>query len=216
MLVCSSIFAVFIEDTDYFKNYNWEEIKTLICLEEFAQLLRDSEYPEDKARYLIEGFSQGFSTGYRDPENRTDTAPNLPLNNLGTKTDLWNKVMKEVKAERYAGPYKKQDLPFQNYIQLPIGLVPKAGNQTRLIFHLSCDFEDGNESVSAHTLHELCTVKYKDLDHAIDTCIRLINKSGRNTKCVLFFSKADLKSAFRVIPVLLIHRRWLLLMAQDP
>ena len=86
-------------------------------MEEFAQQLRDSEYPEDKVRYLIEGFSQGFSIGYRGPEIRSDTGPNLPLNNLGTKTDLWNKVMKEVKAERYTGQYKKQDLPFQNYIQ---------------------------------------------------------------------------------------------------
>ena len=35
--------------------------------------------------------------------------------------------MKEVKAKRFAGPFK--NIPFENYIQSPIGLVPKSGNR---------------------------------------------------------------------------------------
>ena len=31
--------------------------------------------------------------------------------------------MKEVKVKRLAGPY--EEVPFENYIQSPIGLVPK-------------------------------------------------------------------------------------------
>ena len=89
-----------------------------------------------------------------------------------------------------------------------------AGNQTRLIFHLFYNFKNGNSSVNANTLPKICTVKCKDLDHAVDICIKLLKKYGKN--CILFISKSDLKSAFRVIPVLVMYRRWLLMKDQDP
>ena len=47
----------------------------------------------------------GFTVGYTGPRNIKQYSPNLKLN-IGDKTDLWNKVMKEVKEGRYAGPYK--------------------------------------------------------------------------------------------------------------
>ena len=53
--------------------------------------------------------------------------------------------MKEIKERRYAGPFMKENFPFVNYIQSPIGLVPKAGNKTRLIFHLSYDFGEEDD-----------------------------------------------------------------------
>ena len=113
-------------------------------MDELEELLKESKYDKDKMDYLIQGFNKGFSIGYNGPQNRRDTSENLPLNNLGTTTDLWNKVMKEVKLNRYAGPYSFEDLPVkQNFIQSPIGLVPKAGGKTRLIFHLSYDFKNG-------------------------------------------------------------------------
>ena len=40
-----------------------------------------------------------------------------------------------------------------------------------------------------------------------------MNKHGKKT---LFFSKSDVKSAFRLIPVLILHRRWLIMCAEDP
>ena len=70
---------------------------------------------------------------------------------MGNRVDMWNKLMKEVKLKRVAGPV--DTVPFDNYIQSPIGLVPKAGSdQTRLIFHLSyyCK-RDGLRSVNAFT-----------------------------------------------------------------
>ena len=80
--------------------------------------------------------------------------------------------MKEVEAGRHAGPFT--EIPFENYIQSPIGLVPKAGNKTWLIFHLSYDFDENRQSVNYHTPKEWCTVKYNDLDYAIKTCLNLI------------------------------------------
>ena len=174
----------------------------------------ESGFDADKTEYIINGFNHGFGIGYEGPEDRRDTAENLPLNNLGTKTDLWNKVMKEVKMGRYAGPFKYQNIPFKNFVKSPIGLVPKAGNKTRLIFHLSYDFKNGNTSINSNGPHDRCTVKYKDLDHAVDIWIKLLNKHGKNR--ILHFSKTDLESAFRVAPVLVAHRKWLLMCAVNP
>ena len=135
----------------------------------------ESGYDPGNSKYLIKGFTNGFSIGYEGKEIRTDMAHNLPLKNIGTKTDLWNKVMKEVSLDRFAGPYLLQELPVKDsFIQSPIGLVPKdGGRQTRLIFHLSYDFPNGNSSVNASTPAERCHVKYKDLDHAVNACISL-------------------------------------------
>ena len=80
--------------------------------------------------------------------------------------------MKEVKEKRYAGPFKTS--PFESFMQSPIGLVPKLNGQTRLIFHLSYDFPSGGKSFNFHTPDDLGTVKYRDLDHAVKNCTKLI------------------------------------------
>ena len=184
-------------------------------MDELEELLKESKYAKDKMDYLIQGFNKGFSIGYNGPQNRQDTSENLPLNDLGMTIDLWNKVMKEVKLNRYAGPYSFEDLPVkQNFIQSPIGLVPKAGGKTRLIFHLSYDFKNGNTSVNANTPLDICHVKYKDLDHAIDACIKLLKVHGRNS--TIFYSKTDIQSAFHLAPVLVIHCKWLVMCATNP
>ena len=78
-------------------------------------------------------------------------APNIKLR-IGSETELWNKVMKEVKLKHFAGPFK--DIPYEeDFIQSPIGLVPKDnGKDTRLIFHLSYPRTGpGSTSVNANT-----------------------------------------------------------------
>ena len=112
-----------------FQHHNLTDITTPIKVDEFAKLLRKSNYDRDKAKFLIDGFSEGFDLQYCGPLERRDTSKNLPLT-VGTKKDLWNKIMKEVSLGRYAGPYA--DIPYKDrFIQSPIGLVPKAENQTR-------------------------------------------------------------------------------------
>ena len=113
--------------------------------------------------------------------------------------------MKEVQLKRYAGPFDK--IPFENYVQSPIGLVPKAGNQTRLIFHLSYQFKkSGNQAVNQCTLKHFCRVKYNNLDHTVENSIRLLKPSpeqGHNQgqPKVIWYGKTDVKSAFRVLPL---------------
>ena len=116
--------------------------------------------------------------------------------------------MKEVEARRYAGPYK--EIPFDSYIQSPIGLVPKDnGAKTRLIFHLS--YPRNNESktsVNAATPEEMKKVKYKQFDDAIRLCMRL----GRGCK----IAKSDMSAAFRHFAILMKHWKFLVMKAADP
>ena len=116
-------------------------------------MLHRSGFDKDKSDELVKGFTEGFDIGYRGPVNRADEARNLPIN-VGSLSDIWDKIMKEVKLGRTAGPFRQ--VPYKNYIQSPIGLVPKAGGQTRMIFHLSFDFgeeEHKKRSQSSHTRH---------------------------------------------------------------
>ena len=142
---------------------------------------------------------------------RTDTSENIPLK-IGNSTVLWNKIMKEVKAGRYAGPF--QHIPFDNYMQSPIGLVPKAKNKAKLIFHLSYQFKSGLGSLNSNTPKEKCSVKYRDLDYAIRTCIELLQNLP--TDQPIFYTKSDLVSAFRILPCKIDNFKWLVMKAVNP
>ena len=187
---------------------------------------------------MEKGFSEGFDIGYRGPTNRQSNSKNIPLK-VGSEVVLWNKIIKEVKLGRVAGPFNGS-LPFEHYIQSPIGLVPKAGNsgKTRLIFHLSYDFGDNedNKSLNKHTPHELCTVKYNDLDHAVTNCLSALNEvkqvlqRKKESDLVnqvsnilfqevmeetIFLGKNDVQSAFRLVPLSFLCWPWLVMMARN-
>ena len=117
-------------------------------------------------------------------------APNLKLS-VSSPTELWNKVIKEVHKGRYAGPF--ETVPFEFFIQSPIGLVPKdGGKDTRLIFHLS--YPRSGHSVNSDTPQDRCKVVYPDFCEVIQLCMELTKNS--NTK-IVFSGKSDMKSAFR-------------------
>ena len=158
-------------------------------------LLRRSNFDREETSFLVQGFSIGFDFRYLGPKNRRDRSENLPFCGVGDKFMLWRKVMKEVEHRRFAGPYRK--IPFKYFIQSPVGLVPKGDNDARLIFHLSYDFP-GGKSFNHFIPDEDCTVQYNDLDYAIRCCLRLLEQLPVDVQ-TLFFSKADIHSAFRVI-----------------
>ena len=160
-----------------FSDLDWMNIVTPINVPKLRKYLQLSQYDRQKSQHLIDGFSNGFSIGYQGPQDRRDQANNLPLR-VGDETELWDKVMKEVKENRYAGPFENP--PTEYFIQSPIGLVPKAGGKTRLIFHLSYDFEpnEKQKSVNYHTPTDICKVKYNDLDNAVKKCLELLNYVG--------------------------------------
>ena len=86
-----------------------------IHVTKLEQLLSELKYDVNKSKLLIEGFKNGFDLGYRGPKHRQDEANNLPFR-VGTPTELWNKVMKEVKEHRFAGPFER---PQHNFMYNP-------------------------------------------------------------------------------------------------
>ena len=141
------------EDVTYFENFDLKSVVTLVDVNSFKKLLDETEYDSKESKWLIDSFSQGFGLGYRGKSIDIQRyAPNLKLR-IGNQTILWNKVMKEVKLKRFAGPFETP--PFTDFIQSPIGLVPKdGGKSTRLIFHLSYPCE--GDSINSCTPKDLC------------------------------------------------------------
>ena len=175
-----------------------------------------AQYDATETKFLVEGFRDGFSIGYTGPAIRQNTSNNIPFQpGAGNLLDMWNKIMKEVKEERSAGPF--QTIPYPNYIQSPIGLVLKAGGKTRLIFHLSFDFLDGSMSLNYHTPKEICTLKYNDLDAAVLSCLMTSQKKGDAASATpVFMAKSDLMSAFRMLPISPRQYCWLVMKCRHP
>ena len=179
---------------------------TPVNVNNLEYLLKQTNYDPTKTQFLIDGFTNGFDLGYRGPENIQQTSNNLKFS-VGNEVELWNKVMKEVKEKRYAGPFK--EIPFDNFIQSPIGLVPKQGNKTRLIFHLSYprDTTKGH-SVNHNTPKELTKVTYSDFDQAVKLCI--LEGPG------CYMGKSDMTSAFRHLNIKKKHWKYLVMKAKSP
>ena len=163
-------------------NFDIEGIVTPIKLDCYRRLLEKSNFNKEKSGYLLDGFKNGFDIGYRGPQNCRDSTRNIPIRDgVGSETIMWEKLMKEVELGRHAGPFNF--IPYTEYIQSPIGLIPKAGNKTRLIFHLSYDFgpELHHKSVNFFMPDEFCSVKYKDLDYVVRSILHLLTDG--NSDC---------------------------------
>ena len=175
------------EEILQFENFDITNVVSPVNTQVLEELLLLSNYDKQETAFLLNGFRNGFSTGYKGQENVKIKSPNLKFRGVGNPTILWNKVMKEVKAQRYAGPF--EEIPFEYFIQSPIGLIPKdGGKDTRLIFHLSYP-RSRNISVNANTPKDMRTVAYPDFNDAIQLCI----KAGKGCN----IAKSDMKSAFR-------------------
>ena len=190
-----------------FENFDLDSIKTPVNVRVLEELLVQSEYDKIETKFLVDGFKNGFTIGYEGPKNVQIKSPNLKFREVGDPITLWNKVMKEVKEKRYAGPF--EEMPFENYIQSPIGLVPKdGGKDTRLIFHLSYPRDGKTTSVNANTPDRLCSVNYPDFNEAIQLCL----KAGKNCH----IAKSDMKSAFKNLGIKKQHWKFLIMKAVSP
>ena len=209
-------------------NYNLKDIVTPLNVECYAELLNEVNYDRKETEFLLDSVRNGFDIGYEGPTDRCSRSENIPLS-VGTEEDIWGKLMKEIKAERVAGPF--DEIPFNSYIQSPVGLVPKAGNKTRMIFHLSFEFSGQaiEGSVNSGTPREYCPVRYNNFDATMCECLRLVrefeNMDGRMNKDnddtndgrpILFLGRTDLSSALRVLPLKVRCFCWLVFKAKDP
>ena len=83
-------------------------------MDTLKELLVQSKYDLKETEFLLDGFSKGFSIRYNGPEEVSIKSPNLKFRGVGDPITLWNKVMKEVKESRYAGPF--EEIPFKHFI----------------------------------------------------------------------------------------------------
>ena len=189
----------------YYENFNLETVVSPVNADKLEEYLKQANYDPVKTDFLVKGFKEGFSIGYNGDPKVKLRAPNLTLN-VGDPIELWNKVMKEVKEKRYAGPFEQ--IPFENYIQSPIGLVPKDnGKKTRLIFHLSYP-KGGRTSLNINTPKELCRVKYCEFDEAVKRCLE------EGVSCTML--KSDMSVAFRNLGIKKLHWPYLVMIAVSP
>ena len=171
-------------------------INTPVKVQELRRLLYESNYDIRETTYLVNGFSDGFDLGYEGPERRQDRSSNIPFRNgIASHAELWSKMVKEVDAGPFVGPFDQ--IPYEYFVQSLIRLVPKANGQTRLIFHLSYNFKGTHTSINSFIPTHKCTVKYRDLDHALLQCLELI---GLDKDSCIYFGICDLKSAFCMAP----------------
>ena len=96
-----------------FENFNLKDILTPVNVEAYERLLRNTGFDVDETSYLVDGFKNGFSLEYDGPRRIARKAKNLLLR-VGNKIELWNKVMTEVQAKRYAGSF--EEVPFKYFI----------------------------------------------------------------------------------------------------
>lgn len=131
---------------------------------------------------------------------------------MGMKTDLWNKIMKEVKLQHTAGPYTRETFPFFFYWQNLVGLIPKKGNpkETQMIVNMS--YKDGF-SVNHFTCKEECTVKYHDIDAAIQMITKI---QEQTTEGHVYLAKCDGRAAFKQLPVAKADFPLLVMKAEHP
>ena len=194
------------------ENFDLENVVTPINHKMLNKLLKKAKFNKTKCKFLVDGFKNGFSLEYENPEKVQVNSANLKLT-VGDEVDLWNKVMKEVKLKRYAGPFPQIPEQYQDdYIQSPIGLVSKdGGKDTRLIFHLSHPRRKVNGnfvSLNANTPSHKCKMAYPDFSEAILRCL----EEGVN--CHL--SKSDVRSAFCQLGISKRFWRYLIMKARNP
>ena len=99
------------------------------------------------------------------------------------------KLQQELDAGRLAGPFDSK--PFPDFVISPLGLIPKKeAGEFRLIHDLSFPHYD---SVNDHIPKEACRVSYETLDDIV----ALVKTNGPGS----LIAKADIESAFRIIPI---------------
>ena len=200
-----TIICLFVE-ISWFENYNTHNIITPVNAEMLDTMLKEANCDTKKREFLVNSFKRGFSLNFNGNRRVKRIAPNLKLR-VGSLTEMWNKVMKEVQAGRYAGPFAEP--PFEHFIQSPIGLVPKdQGKKTRLIFHLL--YPRGTcTSVNDGIPEEKCSVKYPEFEHAVHMCTSLDSE-------LIYIGKSDMSMAFRHMPLSPLDYSILVLKCEHP
>ena len=153
---------------------------------EFGRVLH--AYDPDLRNYILHGIQYGFHIGFQGPIVSTfcKNSPTIFENFAATK-DL---IETDVALGRIAGPFVSP--PFDPFKVSPLTLREKSTpGKYRLIHNLSAPY-DGT-SVNDNIDDTCKTVKYE----SIGNIIALLLELGKGA----YIAKADVKSAFRLVPV---------------
>ena len=144
-------------------------------------------HPEtDFAQAVVKDIVSGVSLGYKGPKHQVRARNLLSADEHPEVID--QTLAKEVQLNRIAGPYDLPPLP--NLHCSGIGLVPKKSGGWRMITHLSAP---AGQSVNDFISKEDYKLQYASVDDAI----QMIQQCGPRA----MMAKADIKSAFRLLPV---------------
>lgn len=130
----------------------------------------------------------GFHIPFQGDLSQRPVPGNHPsiLQNMLVATEM---IHREHQLDRIAGPFLTP--PFQDLVVSPLGLIPKKEpGKFRIIHDLS--FPKGN-SINFGIPKEYCSVSYENYDYFVS----LLTSVGPGS----FIAKADIESAFRIIPV---------------
>ena len=95
------------------------QLPTPVNPTKLAEILHGYEW--HTAEYLVNGFSEGFSIGFKSPQ-RQIISPNL-RSAIQNPSIVEEKISKELELGRLAGPFSSP--PFPDMVVSPIGIVPK-------------------------------------------------------------------------------------------
>ena len=160
-------------------------IRTPIRVPALAQLLAHHPDP-DLVRFLIDGFSFGFSLGVHGTISLGCT-PNL-RSARDNPDAVSAAIVKEITRGHTHGPFPTP--PFTHFHASPIGIVDKKDGSHRLILDLSNNHAGSvNEGIS----NDEFAVSYCSFDDAVSMVLSV----GPTP----FMAKVDIKHAFRLCPV---------------
>ena len=140
-----------------------------------------------KRDYLVKCFQKGFSIDYNGP--LYDHADNCPNTDPKDAVLIDSLIEAEIAANRVDGPFS--EIPFYEYRCSPTFTVPKKElGSFRLILNLSYP---KNEGLNAYINPIFTSVSYQGIDAVLEILV--------NMPSPVYLFKADLKSAFKLLPV---------------
>ena len=160
-------------------------LPTPVKVATLARLLSEISFPN--ADFVVSGFRFGFKLGFEGPQIPLSANNNLSVNrNIDAAAE---KVSSEVSLGRIAGPFL--DIPLSNFKCSPLSLREKSTpGKYRLLHNLSYPYDE--QSVNFNIPMEASHLGYASVGDAIDSI---------NHHCLLYLAKADIKDAYRLVPL---------------
>ena len=144
-------------------------IKTTVNISALRSLA--SDHPDKKlCKYIIDGLTFGFKTGFIGP--LTETRPKNNLSARNNEEKITKAIIKEVQRKHTSGPFDHPPIPRLHCS--PIGSTEKPDGSARLVMDLS---QPEGSSINEGIDREEFSVHYTHFDEAT----RMVRSAGRGS-----------------------------------